>query len=272
MKNTFVLFCLFVATIINGQVFYQGNSDKDFKLLVANGITFVPSGTSEMSKALAEAFTLNWKSTTVRVFDPETMTLAPDDIIAVVSAMDSGGTILALVKYSHVLKNDGRMSKYKSIGYFSLNGFNQGDDEGSIVTFSHLAVKGMSEAVQTIKDNDITGSGQSLYRRLHNSILPKAEALKSKTLLIVGNTENYVYFDGLKKKGINYKLITTEEFRKLTKEELAVYCLMYFAFNAYTEISIFDLENNELIFTRHYSSGKRSFGATEIGEIASTWK
>ncbi|MCF6131938.1 hypothetical protein [Flavobacterium wongokense] len=271
MRNTVLLCCLLITTMVSAQVFYQGNSDKDFKKLAKNGLSFVINSNSQTTKAYLNAFNDYWKVTNYNAVNLSTDQLTDDDIIATDSSMD-GDRIFAIIRYGELKKWSGAVSKYRCIGYFVLDGFNQTSDSEAAELFIGLAVKGMNDAVQTMKDNDITGTGQSLYRRLHNSITPKSIALKGKTLIILDGTKKYIELNDLKRKGINYKLMSTEEFTNLKEEELKDYCLMYFAYNSYTEISIFDLADNSLIYTRHYSSAKSKFGSTEISEIQDTWK
>jgi hypothetical protein len=65
---------------------------------------------------------------------------------------------------------------------------------------------------------------------------------------------------------------TANEFSSFEKDELSSYCLMYFAYNSFTEASIFDLETNELIYTKHFTSAKQKFTNSDIKKISALWK
>lgn len=274
MKKLVLVLFLFAINITFCQVFYKGTDEKDFKEMLKNGVAFIPSGFGKTDAAFISALQDNWKVSSFKVLDLKETELMPNQIVLTLSVVGAESS-LSLINSSYLMDKNGNRrgaSKYDTIGYICVNGFNQTANQFSMIDFSQQIIKGLNDALQTIKDNDIRKSGVGLYKTLYNKTLSKAKVLQSKTLLIIGGTQEYVDLKALTKHGINYKLISSDNFEEMEKKELSNYCLMYFAYNSYTEISIYDLENNDLIYTRHFASAKREFSSGDISDISKLWK
>lgn len=273
MKNQLLLVGMLFSTFtIFSQVLYKNAANQEFKNMLANGLTYIPTGNAHTDSCYINAFEENWNISKFEVYntlDAETKKIPANQIVAIEAKINETETILALINFGAIMKNE--ISKYATIGYICVNGFNQLADKESKSMFINQAVIGINDALKTVKDNSIRKMGVGLYKEIYESILPKAIVLKSKTLLIVGNTKKYVDLKALKKNGISYKLVSFEEYTSMEKEDLSTYCLMYFAYNSYTEISIFDLGSKELIYTRHFASAKAKFEAKDMKKIRKLW-
>jgi len=297
MKNLLLLLFLFLSSFTFGQVFYQGANDDDFKSLIKNGVTFLPTGDEVSDNAYISAFKNYWKVSELKVSDSNTQ-FAPEDIIVTELYIDDSELVLAMINYKlfkKMQKSSKGISKYATIGYINLKGFDQTNDKGMIKMMKELknvpenfkktltginstelhgiqTIKGLNDAIAVINVQKIEKSGVGLYKALFKAIFPKSAVLKTKTLLMVGATEIYVDLKALEKNGIKYESISVQEYQKLDKTKLDNYCLMYFAYGSYTEISIYDLATHDLIYTRHFAGAKKMFDDSDIREIAKQWK
>jgi hypothetical protein len=273
MKNQFIVILIFVFIKFSlfCQVIYSNVQSDGFKSLVENGIIYIPSGKTEIDEPYINSLEENWKFSKLSIYDSEAgEKISPNQIVVFEAKINDRESILALIPYSFILKES--VSKYACLGYICLNGFNQSSDDLSKQNFLNQYVIGLNDAFVAIKTNNISKFGVPLYKELYNYFLPKSKVLKNKTLLIVDNTKSYIDLNALKKNGINYKLITLDEFALIDKEDLSSFCLMYFAYNSFTEISIFDLEKNELIYSKHFASAKLKFSGSDIKKISALWK
>jgi hypothetical protein len=272
MKNQllFVLVLFFSSTIYS-QVIYKNAKSKDFISLLDNGILFMPTGKKEIDESYINALKENWKISKFSVYDTdENEEIALNQIVVFEAKINETESVLALINFESILK--GNVSKYACLGYICLNGFNQLSDDITKKTFANQSIIGIHDALLTVNNGNITKGGVGLFKEIFKMTLPKAKELKDKTLLIIDETKSYIDLNALNRNGIRYKLISLDEFSSIDKEELSLYCLMYFAFNSYTEISIFDLENNELIYTQHFASSKFRFSSSDIKKISNLWK
>lgn len=159
------------------------------------------------------------------------------------------------------------ISKYAVIGYISLNGFDQTVSDESKRIFINQTIAGLNDVVDVIQKDQIKGNGVSLYSGISKAILPKSKLFKDKTLLVVGNTKDYVNFGSIEKKGVKYEVMTLEQFNEIEEDDLSKYCLLYFGYNSYTDISIYDLESNSLIYTKHFTGAKPKLMGSDFSQL-----
>ncbi|MBL1279310.1 MAG: hypothetical protein COA33_003520 [Fluviicola sp.] len=274
MKNVLLIIFTIICTTAIGQVFYKSAGKKDFKLLMDNGVTYIKTGDPVKDGYYIDAIEKYWKVTKVRIFDPldedNEEKLSNDDIVFYNASLSGSGDIFCLIKLDFLIKKT--VSKYATIGYITINGFSQTSKNLSETLFIDQLIIGLNSTVDVISEDNIKGGGVGLYSKIFAKTLPKVKSLKDKTLLIIGNTKNYISTKALEKNGIKYKEISIEEYEELYQDDLTGYCLFYFAYNTYTEVAIYDLENNELIYTRHFASAKLKLTLVDIAKIARQWK
>ena len=279
MKNVVLTLFLFSISYSYTQVFYQDYDSRSFQNLLKNGVTYVKTGNEAKDAAYEKALENYWSVTDYTIHDPETATeeLTKDNVII------ANGVITTTFEYGDPIKNDmvylielayGKSySKYKSIGYMSFGGFNQLQDSTAKATFLGYVIKGLNDGVAAINKGQIKGKGAGFYKKVSKEILTKCASLKGKTFLLIDETESRINQSVLTDVGIPFKKITTAEFIELSKGDLSDYALFYFARYIYTDASIFNLEDNSLVYSFHFITGEKERLSTfDINKIAKSWE
>ncbi|NVK66808.1 MAG: hypothetical protein HWE22_19605 [Flavobacteriales bacterium] len=269
--------CVLAALCVHstfGQSFYKSSNKEEFKSLMENGLFFIKTDDSARNEAFITALNENWDITEVTIIDPsdESVKLSGDEIFLIEGNFyDDGGNVLGLLPFN--LLESGEISKYSMIGFIATNGYDQEEDKTTMFQYLDLTISGLNNVVKVIKDNEIKKIGIALYKGIYKALLPESKALKGRTLLIVGETIDYVSKDALAMEDIKFKEVSVEGYARMKEAgELDKYCLLYFAFNTFTEISIYDLKNNDLIYSRHFANGKRKLLRSDIHAMKKSWE
>lgn len=274
MKFILSLLLVLAVNTAFGQSFYKASSKSEFKSLMDKGVYFLKTGDSLRDADFISAINENWDVTKVSVYDPAdegSEKLTGKEIFFIeANFLNDGGSVLGLLPLG--LLKSGSISKYSMIGFIATNGFDQTEDSITKMKYLDLTISGLNDVVKSIKDDEIKKIGVGLYKAIYKSVLPKSKALKNKTLLIVGETKDYVSESALVNSNIKFKKVSVAEYDGMEGDDLNEYCLLYFAYNSYTEISIYNLENNDLIFTRHFASGKRKLTSIDVTAMQKHWK
>jgi hypothetical protein len=273
MKHGLLFLIVILSCNLYGQSFYKSYSKPDFKSLLENGVYFLKTGDSIKDLGYISAIENNWEVTEVTILDSldSSQEFSGQEIFFAEAKMAGDNSrILGLIQLNHIVKKE--FSKYSFVGFIAFNGYDQKKASLSRLLYLDQTISGLNDIVQSIQDNEISKIGTGLYKSIYTSFLPKSKPLQSKTLLIIGNTKNYVNTSALKKAGIKFKLISPSEYETLKNDDLSDYCLMYFAYNTFTEISIYNLENNDLIYTRHFANGKAKFTSSDISAMKKFWE
>lgn len=268
MKRISATLLLFLFTHVSfSQIVYQGYFQHSFQKLLKDGFTYMKSGNAENDEIYLKAIEENWTLSDFKVYDAKNpaFNIADDDIVLLEAKINNEELIVAWIEYKYI--KSGSTSKKAAIGYMGVNGFNQKTDLNSKKTFLPLVIAGFHDMIVTMKKNQIGGSSTALYNRIYKTILPKSRALRKKTLLIIDDTQSYVSQEALNEAKIKFKLISTADYKAMSKAELAQYCLMYFASNTFTEMTIMDLEDNSLVFSRQFMGSNTEFGKKELKNV-----
>lgn len=269
MRTILTITCLFIGLQSFSQVFYKSFKHPHFQKLATDGITYLLSGDEEKDKRYITALENNWKVSPVKIVDPkeDISSLSKEDIVLIEAKIDEREEVLVAVRVEYLLKNS--FSKYSSVAYFCKDGFNQKSDSVTFDLFLDQFIGGLNDVVSTIQKNQIKGKGTKLYKSIAKAYQPRGKDLLKKTLLIVDDTKERISLTALDENGIKYKLVSTEEYISLIEDEVdrETYALFYFAYNSYSEISIFDLADNSLIYSRHYANAKNRFGSIDINGL-----
>lgn len=269
--------CVITVLIVNstfGQSFYKSSSKDEFNSLVENGLFFLKTDDSLRNEAFITALNENWDITKVTIIDPSeaSVKLKGNEIFLVeANFQDNGGKVLGLLPF-YFLKKD-EISKYSMIGFIATNGYDQKNEETTLLQYLDLTISGLNDVVKVIKNNEIRKIGVGLYKSIYKALLPESKALAGRTLLIIGETIDYVSKEALVKEEIEFKEVSVDEFARMKEAgELEEYCLLYFAYNSFTEISIYDLKNNDLIYSRHFANGKSKLSGSDISAMKKSWE
>lgn len=267
IRNLFAFILTIHCCASTGQTFYGLNQRKEIEDLSRNGIVYINTGNDAKDSMYYTALDNEWSATPFRIFDPRDSeeVLLTQDIILFESSIGKED-ILCLVKLGDLMSDN--ISAHAAIGYFFFNGFNQKSDSLSRYMFLQQTIAGMNDIVGTIISQKITGKNSlNFYNKVSAAIGPRSRALQGKTLLIIDTTKAYVNFECLDKNGIKYKTVSCAEFQQIMTDDPNSYCLLYFADNSFTETSIFNLRNNELIYT-NFVQGPKRFDERDVGRIA----
>lgn len=273
MKHCILFLIVIFSCNVCGQSFYRSYSKKEFKSLLEKGVFYLKTGDAVKDTAYLSAIDNNWDVTEVTIIDSldELQEFSGKEVFfAEAKFKEDKSSVLGLIQLNRLTKS--KISKYSFLGFIVLNGYDQKEDAHSKMRYLDQTISGLNDVVKSIKDNKISKMGLGLYKSIYKSFLPKSKPLFSKTLLIIGETKDYVNISDLKKANIKFKQISVSEFEDLKKDDLSDYCLIYFAFNLFTEISIYNLENNDLIYTRHFMDYKDKFTSSDIATIKKYWK
>ena len=280
MKNTAFACSLLVGLLLPisfyGQSIYKSYSSKEFKALAIKGITYL-RGTDEVrNKTIEEAMAKHWTISEFKAVEANDNSVSSNTIVLIELTLTrtveegmltttSTEMILAMIKMGDLLKKE--VGKYDAIGFICINGFNQKEKFSENNRYMGLAIGALTQCVEQIKRKKIMGKGLAFYKKLGEAINPSVAVLEGKTLLVVGDTYNYVQTKPLDKAGIKYRQITEKQFENLSQEQKEKSCLLYFGYNSYTDICIFDLKDNSLIYTYHYVNAHDSFDKKDVKKI-----
>lgn len=279
MKNLIAIL-LFTSAFAHGQTFNRGAGSKDLLLLVQEGITYVPSGNERTDKAYSEAFKKYWKLGALKfaAFKESSDTLTIDAGIMALPWLNNRGQHCLLIVHSRTLSRIHNLSVgplgFDPVAVIYMDGFTGTDDEQSIMIFAPQAVKALHDGIAMIIDNDIkegfSGPGPELAKLSYEN----AVALQRKTLLIPQGFEENINIRALEKKGVSHRFVSLEEYLALEEAEKRRYCLFYMSRHSqgYTEFAIFDLENDNLIYTKRINGQANKFSNDEINHVIRHWQ
>ncbi|MFT6245859.1 MAG: hypothetical protein ACJA0U_003409 [Salibacteraceae bacterium] len=270
MKIVNLIFFLFFITQVSGQAIYKSYDKPTFKGLLEKGLTFIATGDSIADSVYFSTMKKNWNATPVEFKEATDTAKVKVAQFSIVEVRLESNKVYTLIDVRWVAISSG-FSKYSCVGYLHANGFSQSTSEDNKSLYFDLVVSSFNKIVSEIDDNKISKMGTGLYKKIHKTILPDSKVLKKKTLLIIGKTKERIDLEALKEAKIKYELMTESEYSELEEEDKSKYCLMYFAMNSFTDIAMFNLENNELIYSRHFASVKKKFSSSDIKEMKKTW-
>lgn len=267
---------LLLIVVINtsfGQTFNRTFFKPDFQNLMDNGVFYLKTGDSLRDAVFISALNENWDVTEVNVYDPNeegAESLTGDEIFFVEANFRyEYRDVLGLIPLKFLGKRN--ESKPYMIGFIATNGFDQKRDSITKMKYLDLIISGLNDIVEVIKDDQIKKVGVAMYKKIDLAIQSRSRVLAKKTLLIVGKTERFIDEAALIIANIKFKKVTIAEYDNMEADELSKYCLLYYGYNFYTEIAIYDLEDNQLIYTRHYPKGRTKLASAEIAAIQKSW-
>jgi hypothetical protein len=217
-----------------------------------------------------------WKSTDYRIYDPKDTTdqlVSSDIVLTELTLKNDYGTLskfICLVK----VENLKRFTKNKTFGVLNNTGFNDKYSKSTTKLFIDQLLGSLDNIITTVEENKLSKFAKGFNIEICNSLLPRSKVLKEKTLIILDDKIDNISTKELERSGIKYKEMSTRKYKEMIESEadMSDYCLFYFDLKTVTDVSIFDLEDNSLIFSRHYSFSKGSFSAKDIKLMVSSWE
>ena len=267
MKKIILLLLVLSSIQSFGQAFLRSNSDRGFTNMIKNGIVYINTGEEAIDTVFASALKNYWKCSKFRIID-KTAPLYDDDIVLYDTKLNGKIPVLCLAKAENYKKTNAQISKTYTIGYMQYSGFYRLSEKNTLGLFLNEMIVGLNDLAEIIATYKIYGRGPGFYRSVMNRLSPKSKALKNKTLLILIGNADRINFDDLDAAGIKYKKVTLVEYKNIIEsKDYERYCVFYFSSGIYTDISIFDLAEKELIFNIHYPDGRSRLTKGNISQI-----
>ena len=90
--------------------------------------------------------------------------------------------------------------------------------------------------------------------------------------MIVSEKKTLVNEAELNKAGIKYEFVNFDRFLELESTKADDYCLLYLNPSQFSEITIYNLNDKSIAYTRHYVKNVSKLDTEDIKLIASSWK
>lgn len=274
MKYFSLLIFLVTAFQVISQTFYKGVSNDDYQNLMKNGLNYVQTGDETTDQLVENALKANWKVTPYKIVDKSNeKSMKPDDIQLVFLANDIFPVPLELAIVSTESMQKKGFDLYGTIAIANITGFSAGTlSQENIHQFLPLLISAFNDMANKMNLNKIDKRGLPYFNQIHELYLPNAIALKTKTLLIIDSDKSNVNESELKKAGIKYSFMTLEEFKQIPTSDYADYCLLYFNSGQFSDVTIFNLDDQTIAYTKHYIKNIPKLDKEDIKSILSSWK
>lgn len=271
MKKIKLLFISLISLSAFGQTYYQDIGDEDYQNLMKNGLTYVLSGDKPSDELIVKALNDYWKVSPVKIKSKGEV-LNADDVQLTLLANEGVPFPFNLTIVSEkTLKKKG-MSLYSTTAVVNIIGFTEVIDDKSIFYFTPYMISALNDMAVKMNANKIEKRGLPYFNAMNALYLPNAVALKTKTLLIISNEKSLVNEAELSKVGIKYEFVDFDRFLELESTEAANYCVLYLNPSQFSEITIYNLDDKSIAYTRHYIKNVPKLDKEDIKLIVSSWK
>lgn len=250
-----------------GQTYYQDIGDEDYKNLMKNGLTYIQSGDKVLDSTIEIGLENYWKVSPYKIMDASGGTLKEDDVI--ITLLE--GTKLVIVSVKALKRNE--ISIYKTTAVADIAGFKRMIVEDMFHLLPYL-INAFSDMAEKMNVNKIEKRGLPYFNKMNELYLPNSKVLKDKTLLILtGSIQGAdVNKEELTKAGIKFEFVTFDRFREIESKESEDYCLLYLDAGMFSDITIFNVSDKSIAYTRHYIKNVPKLDKEDIKLIVSSWK
>jgi hypothetical protein len=271
MKNHLILALLaLISGASFGQTFYQDINDADYKNLMKNGLCYVLTGDENIDPIIEAALKDQWKVTPYKIV-ASAEALQDDDVQIKLLGEEGVPFALNLSIVSVKALNKKGLSLFNTTAFANITGFAGAVDEKSLYYFIPYHISAFNDMATRMNAEQITQKGLPYYNAMNALYIPSAKVLKEKTLLIVENEPAIVNEDELKKAGIKYEFVTFSRFLELESTDAANYCLLYLNPSMYSDITIFNVSDKSIAYTKHYLKNVPKLDKADIKAIVSGW-
>lgn len=273
MKKIKTLFFLLISVSAFGQTYYQDIGDEDYQNLMKNGLSFVLTGDERSDEIFVQSLKDHWKVSPLKIVDKsEEGSLKDDDVRLMLLANEGSPFPFNLTIVSMKALKRKEMSLYKTTAVVDITGFTDVIDEKSVFYFVPYMVNALNDMAVKMNENKIEKRGLPYFNTMNALYLPNALALKTKTLLIVSEKKTLVNEAELTKAGIKYEFVNFDRFLELESTKADDYCLLYLNPSQFSEITIYNLNDKSIAYTRHYVKNVSKLDKEDIKLIVSSWK
>lgn len=271
MKKIKILFLSLISLPVFGQTYYQDIGDEDYQNLMKNGLTYVLSGDKPSDEIMVKALNDYWKVSPVKI-KSKGEALNADDVQLTLLANEGVPFPFNLTIVSEkTLKRKG-FNLYATTALADITGFTDVVDQKSLFYFVPYMISAFNDMAVKMNTNKIEKRGLPYFNTMNALYLPNATALKTKTLLIISEEKDEVNEVELKKAGIKYEFVSFDRFRELESTDADDYCVLYLNPSQFSEITIYNLNDKSIAYTRHYVKNVPKLDKEDIKLIASSWK
>lgn len=273
MKKIQLFLYILITLPSFGQTFYQDIGDEDYKNLMKNGLTYVLTGNATTDPIMEKALTDEWKVSPYKIVDLSKGQSLNEDDVEIKLLAEAGIPFafhLSIVSVK-TLKKKG-FSIYGTTATANITGFTGVIGGGSLHHFIPYHVRAFNDMAEKMNTHKIEQRGSSYFNTMHALYLPNAKVLKDKTLLIIDQENTIINENEMKKAGIKYEFITFKRFLEIEKTAPENYCLLHLNPSMFSDITIFNLNDKSIAYTRHYIKNVPKLDKDDIKSIVSSWK
>ena len=273
MKKIKLLFVSFLSLSAFGQTYYQYICDEDYQNLMKNGLSYVLSGDKVSDSVFIAALNNEWKISPVKIIDTsEGESLKENDVQLTLLANEGVPFPFNLSIVSvKTLKKKG-MTLYNTTAVVDITGFTEVISNESVFHFLPYMISALNDMAEKMNANKIEKRGLPYFNTMNTLYLPNAKALKTKTLLIISEEKKPVNEGELNKVDIKYEFVSFERFLELESTDAENYCVLYLNPSQFSEITIYNLDDKSIAYTRHYVKHMPKLDKDDIKLIVSSWK
>lgn len=272
MKKIKLLLLSLISLPVLGQTFYQDIGDEDYKNLMKNGLTYVESGKNPLDSIVKKALEDHWKVSSYKIVSSSDAGSVKEDDVLLTRLQEEGIGYPFLLSIVSVKKLTGKgMSIYKTTALANISGFKEIDNK-HIFYFLPYLVSAFNDMADKMNTHKIEKRGLPYFNKMNDLYLPNSKVLKEKTLLIINDRKNLVNEDELTKSGIKYEYVSFEWFQEIEANEPDDYCILYLNPSMYSDITIFNVSDKSIAYTRHYIKHVPKLDKEDIKLIVSSWK
>ncbi|MNY01585.1 hypothetical protein D3C86_1341250 [compost metagenome] len=165
------------------------------------------------------------------------------------------------------------ISIYKTTAVADIDGFKSMVSEHMFHLLPYL-INAFSDMAEKMNINKIEKRGLPYFNKMNELYLPSSKVLKDKTLLILTGAIQGpdVNKEELTKAGIKFEHVTFDQFREIESREAEDYCLLYLNSEMFSDITIFNVSDKSIAYTRHYIKNVPKLDKEDIKLIVSSWK
>lgn len=265
-----VLLLSLISLPVFGQTYYQDIADEDYKNLMKNGLTYVESGKKVLDSIVKKGLEEHWKVSPYKIIEAGGM-LNDDDVV--LTRMQESGTYypfnLVIVSVKALKRKE--MSLYSTTAVANITGFKVFEND-DIFYFLPYLISAFSDMAEKMNANKIEKRGLPYFNKINTLYLPNSKVLKDKTLLIISDKKRGVNEAELTKAGIKYEFVSFERFKEIESTEPENYCVLYLNPAVFSDITIFNLNDKSIAYTRHYIKNVPLLDKEDIKLIVSSWK
>lgn len=272
MKKIPILFFTLFTLSSFAQTFYQDIGDEDYQNLMKNGLSYVLTGNVYRDSVIKKALTEQWNVSPHKIVDPaKGESLSEGDVEIRLLAEEGVPLALNLTLVSvKTLKKKG-FSIYSTTATANITGFTGVVSGKSMHYFIPYLVGAFNDMATKMNAQKIEQRGSAYFNTMHALYLPNAKVLKEKTLLLVDRENTIINENELKKAGIKYEFVNFKRFLELEKDSPENYCLLYLNPGMFSDITIFNLADKSIAYTRHYIKNVPKLDKDDIKAIVSSW-